>query len=324
MSRNKRPSAADNVYSTVFGQFARNGTNDRKIVIEMMYNRIFSELAANRFKWYGMPDTVDVRYMEMSLLYTALSLFYWDTDYNKFMALRATPQGFPNIMDNPTAFTVVGNNHKFKGKVVNANNAVPIWGNYLRAPDTDIIAIYSHRLAELDYTIEINSLNARRNKVILTSDNTRLSGQNISQQMEEGVNGIQINATGPLADLEFVKALDLGINPDSLEKLSILRARIWNEAVGMLGIDNANQDKKERLVATEVDANNDQTSMMRYVNLNSRRMAADSINKRYGIDAKPVNGRTPLTERVWVEYNTEVDKQAQQAAESLDMGADTE
>jgi hypothetical protein len=65
--------------------------------------------------------------------------------------------------------------------------------------------------------------------------------------------------------------------------------------MGYLGIDNANQDKKERLVADEVDANDSQTSLMRNVNLQARQEACLLINKIYGLD-------------VWVEYNTEVEK----------------
>src|SRR5699024_8940304 len=77
---------------------------------------------------------------------------------------------------------------------------------------------------------------------------------------------------------EMLSALDLGVEPDSIEKLHILRTRIWNECMGLLGIDNANQDKKERLVADEVDANSDKVALSRAVNLKSRQNAAEQIN----------------------------------------------
>jgi hypothetical protein len=89
----------------------------------------------------------------------------------------------------------------------------------------------------------------------------------------------------------------MGINVADIEKLHIVRTRMWNECMGLLGIDNANQDKKERLVAAEVDANSDQASMMRYVNLNARRMAAEQINAVHGLNVE-------------VEYYTDVDQMA--------------
>ena len=68
--------------------------------------------------------------------------------------------------------------------------------------------------------------------------------------------------------------LDFGGHPENLDKLMIARTRIWNECMGLLGVNNANQDKKERLVADEVEANDEQVMAMKNVALNARRMAA--------------------------------------------------
>lgn len=297
MSRNKRGSGADEYYANhLYGVTNNNPAMARESVIERMYIRLLTELAANRFKWSGLPDSVDVRFLEMTLFRQALSVFYFDDRFGKFFALRGGSTNWVNMMDNPTGFLVVGNN--FQSKTVSSKNAVPIWANYVRVPDWDIVSIYSSKLANLDRSIEINSENARRNKFVASAENQRLSYQNINRQIEEGQNNIQIS--GPAQDLEFVKTVDLGVNPDTIEKLHIVRTRLWNECMGLLGIENANQDKKERLVAAEVNANDDQTSMMRYVNLNARRMACDTINKRYGAS----HGLN-----VSVEYYTDAERQ---------------
>jgi hydroxypyruvate isomerase len=96
-----------------------------------------------------------------------------------------------------------------------------------------------------------------------------------------------------------VQLVDLGVDTDALVNIHIVRTREWNECMGLLGIANANQDKKERLVAAEVGANDEQSDMMRYVNLNARRMACEQINTMF----PKLN--------VSVEYNTDVDKTAQ-------------
>src|SRR5690606_31619781 len=85
-------------------------------------------------------------------------------------------------------------------------------------------------------------------------------------------------------------------NPDHIEKLSIVRARLWNECMGLLGINNSNQDKKERLVSDEVKANDDQVSSSRRVNLNARQDAAEHINSVYGLN-------------ISVDYYSEIDAQ---------------
>lgn len=299
MSANKRGGGADELYRNhLFGSpFQHNPTNNRQIIIERMYMRLLTELAANRFKWEGLPESVDQRFLEMTLYYRALSVFYYDNDFNAYLSLEGGGQGYVDVLKNPTSFTTIGN--EYVSKTLKAyrpqkaesytpeaakRTAIPIWANYVRVPDWDIVQIYSQRLAELDMTIEINSRNARRNKVVVTSENTKLSVVNFARQVDEGNNVIQVQADGPLQDLGFIQAVDMNINVDAIEKLHIVRTRMWNECMGLMGINNANQDKKERLVAAEVDANDDQTSMMKYVNLNARRQAAETINKVHGLN----------------------------------------
>lgn len=297
MSKRKRISGADGVYAGIFGGFYRdNPQNNRQAMLEFMYQRTLTELAANRFKWTGFPDSVNKRYLELTLFRHGMSVFFFDRDYDKFLALQGSVHNQLNFQQEPTAFLITGAGN-YRTKTVSAKDAVPIWANYLRIPDLDIVHIYSTKLAEIDRSIEINAKNARRNKVIISSENQRLSTENFNRQLDEGQATLRVG--GAIQDLGFIQAVDLGVDPDSVVNLHILRTRIWNECMGLLGIENANQDKKERLVAAEVEANDDQTSMMRYVNLNERQNAAEKINKRFGLE-------------IAVEYYT--DEEREQAA----------
>lgn len=300
MSKNKRGGGADEFYTNHL-TFNQNPQQAREAMIERMYTRVLSAMAMNRFKWTGLPDEIDVRFMERCLFYNALSVFYFDEDYDKYMALNGSPNGPVNMLDNPTAFNVIGNN--FISKTVSYKKAVPIWSNYARYPDLDIVAIWARRLANIDRSVEINSANARRAKVIVTPDGQRLSWVNINRQLDEGLNGIQLNADGIAADVPNIIALDLNVNPDSIISLDMVGARQWNKVMGLLGFENANQDKKERLVSKEVEANNDQTSIMRRVNLNAREEACDDINKMFKLE-------------IGVEYYTDEERQALMGVEN--------
>ena len=301
MSRNKRGSGADEFYSThFFGQFANNTVAQREALIENMYRRVLTELAINRFKWSGLPESVDVRFLEKTLFYRALSVFYFDKRYDKFFSLQGGGHNWVNMEDNPVGFSVIGNH--FVGLNVsairdteNARKAIPIWANVLRIPDLDIVRVYANKLAKLDRTVEINSDNARNTKFIASTENQNLTMVNIDRQITEGQNGIKVNS--PLADLEFIKVLDLEVDPKGIETMDIVASRTWNKCMTLLGIENANQDKTERLVSDEVNANADQTSMMRFVNLNERQRAAHRINEYYGLDIK-------------VEYYTDEERKA--------------
>ena len=276
-------------------KFANSPSANRTAVIQRMHIRTLTELAVNRFLWKNLPDEIDPRFLEMTLFYKALAVFFKDKTNDHYFVTRGASQGVWDVNDNPTAFMVNGN--QFQSRVLKAirtytdaegatfeeAECVPIWANYLRVPDLDIVLIYASRLAELDVTIEINSRNARRTKIVSVDENQRLSATNINRQIDQGDSFIQLGLNG-MGSIPV--ALDLGIDANAIEKLHILKTRQVNECMGMLGINNANQDKKERLVADEVDANNEQVMATRAVALNARQNAADLINKLYGLNVE--------------------------------------
>lgn len=284
MSRRKVDMVAEEYYAPFLhgdaARFQGAPATTRTALIERMYMRVLSELAINRFKWTGLPNSVDKRFLETTLFYRALSVFYYEEKFDRFMALQATPAGRFNMYNNPTGYQVTG--QQFVNRTLSAKDCVPIWSNAMRIPDMDIIRIFSSRLAQLDTTIEINAKSARRGKVGFGSENQRMSLVNLNRQMDEGVPFIQLNSDAITG--VPVQAVDLGVDPDTIINIDILWSRQWNKCMSLLGINNSNQDKKERLVASEVEANNDQVAASRWVNLNARQDAAYKISHKYGLN----------------------------------------
>lgn len=276
-----------------------------------MYERILGELAMNRFKWTGFPKSVDTRFLELQLHTHGLIVVFRDTGSKKrpgtdhIFALRGTPSGPRNMVDNPTAFTLSGPGMQqhFQGVQLAANRCVPIWPNYFRMTDWDIISTYSRKLAKIDMTIEINLNSARRTKVLVYDENTRLSAENINRMLDSGEPAIRVKYD--LASM--IQALDLGVDPKSIETLSVVRARLWSEAMGLLGINNANQDKKERLVESEVSANDDQVDNMRFVSLNARQDACFKMRDMFPDELG----------NVWVEYRSDAMERQKKIAEHI-------
>jgi hypothetical protein len=317
---NKHASGIDYFYnSALFGApspFANNPSAQRERLIQRNLERNISELAVNRFKWEGLPDSIDPRFLEVTMLLNGLVIFYWDKEYDKLLAVKASATGYVNFMDWPVAYTIIGPGSRIndiggqttfipkqiKGFIPMADakpedtkmQGVPVWPNYFRQSDLDTIQIYSSRLATTDMTLEINTRNARQNKVVASTTNTQLSMVNLARQMDEGVNVIQPKDA---AMMDAITAIDLGINPDMFDKLAVLRNKWWNDCMGLLGINNANQDKKERLVEAEVGANDEQTDSMRYVALQARQQGAEYVNQVFGTN-------------ITVDFNTEIEAQA--------------
>ena len=255
-----------------------NPAANREAEISNMLVRTLTELCVNRFEWKGLPDTVNARYLELALFKSGTVVFYDDPDYG-FLTLEAGGYGQMNMYGDPTTYRTLPNNNSPR-RLLTTKECVPIWSNYLRRPDWDIVSIYASRIAALDRTIEINATNARRSRVIAVSENMLLSGANINKQIDDGSPSITVKDTLDMGSI--LTTLDLGVNPDHIEKLHILRTRQYNEAIGLLGINNANQDKKERLVEAEVGANDEQVLTVQRVNLNARQQAAEAINRMFG------------------------------------------
>lgn len=304
MSRNKRPSQARAIYEnfTNLGNrgygpnWSRSPAQETQFLALNMYRRKLSELAINRFKWMGLPPTVNPRFLEVTLFNNALSVFYFDRDprVGSFVSLRAGAMGRPNMQDDPTAFRVF--REPLQSMILRADKCVPIWANTSRTPDHDMVEYYAHRFANWDTTIEINGMNARQTKIIESDENSRLTLQNANRQIVEGEPAIYASDKTQIG--EKISVLDMGIDLMGLEKLSIVRSRVWSECMQMLGINAASTEKKERVVADEVSQNDDQVMSARNVALNERKAAAKRINDKYGL-------------AVTVEYNTDIDGQLQ-------------
>jgi len=250
--------------------------NDQQFT-EQMYLNTLTELCVNRFKWEGLPDTIDRRFIELTLHNQGLVIFFKETeDYDRYFALKGMAHGQRNMYDNPTRFFAIGN--QMIQRELNARECVPIWANSLRVPQKQAIWIYARKLAKIDRTIDITVDNLRYTRLVTGNANQRQSLVNIMRQVDEGK---PLVYTTPNFDPASVQALDLAVHPDVLPKLMDARNSLWNQAMGFLGINNANQDKRERLVASEVSANDEQVLAMREAGLNARQYAAEQINKMF-------------------------------------------
>lgn len=259
------------------GQRAQNPVKDKQLFTENMLRRIISEMCMNRFEWKNLPDSINTRFLEMQIFYRGLVVYYHDNITAKDVVAGGSAVGALNAFDEPTSFTVIGSNrHPLE---LSAKKAVPIYANYLRTPETDVVEMYAMKIAKFDRTIEITGDNMRQPKVIKAKESQRLSWDNINRAHEEGQGVIK---TTDSLNLDDIEVLDLGVPANYLSELQTARTRLWNECMGMLGINHSNQDKKERLVSAEVGANDEQVDAMKNVALNSRQRAAKQINKMFG------------------------------------------
>ena len=261
--------------NTLYDPFKSDPSINRTLLIERVYMRILTEWATTRFRWEGLPDTIDPRFLEMELFYKSLILFYWDSGVDRYLAVRGTPVGPINMYDNPTKFRTIGV-AGYKGVELDPSECVPIWGSYTRIPARDVVLVYARRLAALDISLETNTRALRHNRIVTCDESQRMTYANVLRQADEGVPTI-FGYSG--LNLDAITSLDVSVRPENLEALREEKDAVWNEAMTMLGITNGNTDKKERMVVAEAQASTGQVIAARNAAMKPRQEAAEQINR---------------------------------------------
>lgn len=240
------------------------------------YNRL-TEMSISMFEWKNLPDTVDPRYLELTLFTDGQAVFFKDEEIG-FLALQNAKGGKFNVYRIPVnrrAYAVNGYQKDLTDK-----DSVIIFNNYLHNNSRLDVEMFARRLWNLDRAIAVNA-NAQKTPVLIQCDETqRLTMLNLYKKYDGnepfifGDKNLNPNAIKTLkTDAPYVA-----------DKLYQLKTQIWNEALTYLGISNINITKKERLITDEVTRNQGGTIASRYSRLEARRDACREINKMFGLD----------------------------------------
>lgn len=234
-------------------------------------------LATSLFEWEGLDEVAGKgasRFLEQTLYREGKACFVKD-DKLGFLVLKANPNGKMNIYDIPTSINAYSFDYD---KNYSLDECILIFNNDLMLPTRELISSFAYRLFETERTIDIN-LNAQKTPVILEGDSK--SAMTLKNLWMKFTGFIPIIYARKNFDINNkINAIDTKA-PYLVDKLDLHKQRLWNEAMTILGINNANTDKKERLIVDEVNSNNQLIGYYLNTWLKSREIAKDEINKKY-------------------------------------------
>lgn len=239
-----------------------------------------SLLAQTVFKWNGLPNGIDEKHLERYLFNEGRCMFYKDPTVG-WIITKCNDAGSLNHYDEPTLLLPVATNASDLDlrEREPGEDCVLIYNNDYAYPTARTIMMYAARLTEMQRTIDIN-IHAQKTPVLIkASDKTRLSAKQIYRQWS-GFEPLIITDKN-LTDGVEMEVLSIAA-PVVFDKLAIEKNKLWNECMTFLGINNANMDKRERLVDDEVQANNEQIGYSAEVMLKSRQRAAEAMSKLCG------------------------------------------
>lgn len=267
---------------------------------QSLFNHYYSRLAgvaATRYRWEGLPDTIDPMRLEFALvLQGGLAAFTHvrngeplgagkdEAERGRFAVTRCT-YGATGLDDlfNPAGYTTYGPNGvggiTFKTtKPLDEWAGVPIWGDALRMDyDGQTIRMFASRLARSSLVVDTNMAATTRGMVVFTDQDKLLSAQTTIDTAMSGLTAF----TSDKGLLDQVKAFDFGVHPDNVERSHVVAMRLWNEALTALGVQAGAQEKEERLTDDEVQAIRGAVEAVRRRTLEPRKLAARQINRRY-------------------------------------------
>ena len=259
-----------------------------KSVAQMANNMTFSYyyyklmlIARSLFRWKNLPNNMDERWIENYLFRSGKCIFYKDPNLG-FMVAGLAEQGSINCYGDPTSVYPVAENYVYSGKkLINGDNCYVIRNNDLMLPNFPLVRHYSYKLTNIDRAIDVNIEAQKTPIVVKCSDKQRLSLKNAINQRKDNEPVIWTAEEANIG--EMINTLEL--NPPMVFKdLQAQKHMVLNEVFTDLGINNANMDKRERMVANEVEANNEQVKASEDVMLKVREEACRQINRIFGLN----------------------------------------
>ena len=237
-------------------------------------------IVRNLFEWENLPNNMEARWIERYLFSDGKCIFYKDPTMG-FMVAGYGQNGSVNCYDDPTLVDPIAPNYTYNGKqLINGENCYVIRNNDLMLPEFSVVRYYAYKLANIDRAIDVN-IEAVKTPVLVTcTDKQRLSLKQAINQRKDNEPVIYADNS---FDKDMISTLDLKPTP-VFKDLQIQKHMILNEFFTDIGINNANIDKKERMVSTEVEANDEQVKACEDVMLRSRQEACKQINRIFGLN----------------------------------------
>lgn len=257
------------------------------------YLERFKKIATSLFEWKNLPDSMDARFLELSLYYVGKACILKDKEYG-LINLKCGTNGTLNIYGIPTSlncwsysYNTIRNTYQgFNVDIldddakekIRDNTAVLVMNNNTMIPTAPTLELFAYRLAEAQRTCDLNIKQQKFPRILLTDKKQELTMRNLVNQIDD--NELNIFADKNIMTPEAIKSIDTNA-PYVADKLTEYKREIWNEALTFLGISNMDS-KRERMIVSESDSKNELINLNLQSYLSTRKKACEECNKLFG------------------------------------------
>ena len=262
----------------------------KKIEFQMFV--LFMGLANTQFKWEGLPKEIKPYNLEKILNYYGQGVFFkYGEDYlittcanTSMLNIYGEPVSVQPIALNGISFDVVNVTSSIdSSKRVVAKNGVRIRNNLTCTPTYFMLKPFVEKLCFIWESMGINA-GLSRVKYLLHS-NKNISG-NIKTEFKKIIGGSDCIpvVNDKLNVLKEIEKLDFNI-PYESDKYWEDFDKTFTFMCQIVGITtNVAGGKKERLIVSEVESNDELTTLCEDMRLEFRQQACDEIKELFGLD----------------------------------------
>ena len=236
-------------------------------------------LAMNRFKWVGLPDTCDARFLEKQLHRTGIATICHNVETpDVWQTLIAMPYGEFNAYGIPTKWRAQGWNVNQTNYEVTPDNGELVFYSWSRVNVWNALTIYARKMTHYQRTEDVNLTHQLKPWVFVAPDRTKkLELENLMMQTLGGNPAVIVNSPG-MGMIEGIQAIDTKV-PLVVEELARAYQNVLNNALLYLGIPHLAFEKGERMIEDEARANTAPTNIMLLNCLNARRDACKRLRE---------------------------------------------
>jgi len=252
---------------------------DNNITFLSFYNRL-QLLSMSIFKYKGLDEVAGYgasQFLEYNLFTYGNAVLIKDEEIG-YKVMSVTYDGKLNNYYLPSRVHAYSIDYK---KDFYLDECVYVRNNNMSIPTDNFARETAYRLYEVQRTIDVN-VKAQKTPVLLTgNDKSILTLKNVYMQYDGNTPVIYANKQAGLEG--SIDCLSTNA-PYVADKLENLKQRILNEYLTLIGIKNSNTDKKERVIVSEVESNDEAISYYLGCFLDERLSFCRRAKELYGID----------------------------------------
>lgn len=254
--------------------------------------------------WKGVPDTCNLRYLEMNFLLRGQAAM--QEVGNAYLSVGCSCGGNINIYREPTNGYVYGANGyneavKFyidgaetsevvtEGPGLKSYNAVFGRDNPMMYPYINYIIDYAHRMVDTQRACDVMVQNLKQPVIVQCADDQYEAVKRALNQRDDNVAAI-ISTGRTLESIQNFHIWPTQVNAENLRGMVSYYERVESQLDQILGINsNPQPDKAERLLVDEVNSNNERVRRLRAIRVNARKEFCERCNKAFGLNMSYVD-----------------------------------